>query len=501
MRLPWGLSKHRIRRITSSAAQPLSLERRLIYFFVRTLQVRLTFCVDDLLGDTRVLRRAAQSAQCPGSETACSRKLPPTRGYAERSIKLPNQPLKHTETALRFLRFEVQRAAPAAEVGGSAIVGNFCLAVESGRGPMWWWQQLFGTRRAPASADRLGHALGSSLHEDRCIGSLLGCASGDILGANLEFQSRQEIQRAYGRVEDFLDSAERPLGVFTDDTEMTLALAVSLIECGVLDPKHCATTYARFFAAEPRRGYGPAVSHILSMLEAGHDYRNTGRAVYPEGSFANGGAMRIAPVGLAFCNATDTVLRQAVELALLCTHVHPDAVDGAFIQAKAVSELARTANPSGFDVARFLSSLISITQSRVLREKLGVVLRAHLQDWRDEEVLSAVCAPNKYGAQFQIHAAEAVACALWAFVCSPDKPEECLIRAVCLGGDTDTVGMMAGALAGALHGSSWIPCRWFDQMENAPGVGRDYLIGVARQLAKLDLRSVLAAPPRKGHSS
>jgi poly(ADP-ribose) glycohydrolase ARH3 len=172
---------------------------------------------------------------------------------------------------------------------------------------MQWWQRLFGTRSAPTSAARLGKPLGSSPHEDRCIGSLLGGAAGDILGANLEFLSRKEIQRTYGRVEDFLDSAARPLGMFTDDTEMTLALAVSLTECGTLDPKHCATTYSRFFAAEPRRGYGPAVSKVMAMLAAGSDPRNTGRAVYREGSFANGGAMRIAPVGLAFRNAVDGV--------------------------------------------------------------------------------------------------------------------------------------------------------------------------------------------------
>jgi hypothetical protein len=116
---------------------------------------------------------------------------------------------------------------------------------------MRWWRQLFGRQNTPFSAARLGQALGSSPHEDRCIGSLIACAAGDILGANLEFRSREEIQREYGRVENFLDSAARPLGVFTDDTEMTLALAVSLVACGTLDPEHCAATYARFFAAEP----------------------------------------------------------------------------------------------------------------------------------------------------------------------------------------------------------------------------------------------------------
>jgi poly(ADP-ribose) glycohydrolase ARH3 len=313
---------------------------------------------------------------------------------------------------------------------------------------------------------------------------------GDILGANLEFQSRADIQRKYGRVDTFLHSDGRLLGMFTDDTEMTLALAYSLIECDGLDPQHCAASYAKFFTSEPRRGYGPAVSKILAMLSSGADYRTTGRAVYPEGSFANGGAMRIAPVGLAFRHIDDAVLREAVRLALLCTHVHPDAVDGAFIQAKAVSELAR-ANPSSeWNVTQFLSAMQGRAERDVVKKKLEIVIQARGAGWTEEKMLSVVCTPNEYGEQFQIHAAEAVACALWAFSSCPNDPEECIIRAVALGGDTDTVAAMAGALAGSFHGTGWLPRRWFDPLENQPGIGRDYLIGLARQLAKLDLRSV-----------
>jgi poly(ADP-ribose) glycohydrolase ARH3 len=123
--------------------------------------------------------------------------------------------------------------------------------------------------------------------------------------------------------------------------------------------------------------------------------------------------------------------------------------------------------------------------------KLDIVMKAHARGWSDDELLASICTPNEYGEQFQIHAAEAVACGLWAFACCHGEPEECVIRAVSLGGDTDTIATMAGALAGALHGSSWLPRRWFEQMENQPDVGRDHLIGVAQRLAELDLRSVL----------
>jgi poly(ADP-ribose) glycohydrolase ARH3 len=230
------------------------------------------------------------------------------------------------------------------------------------------------------------------------------------------------------------------------------------------------------------------------MLANGADYRSTGRAVYPDGSFANWGAMRIAPVGLAFRHAEEGVLREAVKEALLCTHMHPDAVDGAFIQAKAVAHLVRIIDHPGIDVAAFLSDLRSRATTEVVQTKLEIVLKAHAHGWSDDRVLAAICTPNEYGEQFQIHAAEALACAQWAFACCHGEPEECIIRAVSLGGDTDTVAAMAGALAGALHGSSWLPRRWFEQMENQPNVGRDYLIGVAQRLAELDLRSLAAQP-------
>jgi len=334
----------------------------------------------------------------------------------------------------------------------------------------------------------LGDAVGNTPYEDRCIGSLVGCAVGDILGANVEFKSREEIKRAYGRVEDFLDSDWRPLGTFTDDTEMTLALASNLVECGTLDPAHCAAAYARYFSAPPKRGYGPAVSKILAMLNEGADFRITGRAVYPEGSYANGGAMRIGPVGLAYRNGDDAVLRETVRLALLCTHVHADAVDGAFIQAKAVAELVRVESPERLDLAAFFAALRSLAETSAIRDRLDIVVKAHADRWSDEALLSAICTPNQFGAQFQIHAAEAVACALWAFANAQADPEECIIRAVGLGGDTDTIGALAGTLAGALHGTAWLPRRWYDMIENRPGIGRDHLVGLARQLATLDLR-------------
>ena len=90
-----------------------------------------------------------------------------------------------------------------------------------------------------------------SLHQTRCIGALLGTAVGDILGANVEFFICAEILKKHGRLTNILDMPARPMGMFTDDTELTLALASSLVALGTLDGHQCATAYANAFIAEP----------------------------------------------------------------------------------------------------------------------------------------------------------------------------------------------------------------------------------------------------------
>jgi poly(ADP-ribose) glycohydrolase ARH3 len=156
-----------------------------------------------------------------------------------------------------------------------------------------------------------------------CVACLLATACGDILGATVEGSSTREIRELYGELRDFAESG-RGFGCYTDDTQMTLALATSLVECGHVDAAHVSAKYAQFY--EPWRGYGGAAHRVMRLLQDGGDYLGTGRLQFPEGSFGNGGAMRIAPVGLACRHADAEELAEAVEDALLCTHVHPEAI-------------------------------------------------------------------------------------------------------------------------------------------------------------------------------
>ena len=308
--------------------------------------------------------------------------------------------------------------------------------------------------------------------EDRCIGCLLGTACGDILGAGVEGWPAAEIRETFGEIRDFAQS-DRGFGSYTDDTQMTVALATSLVECGRVDAEHVSGKYAEFY--EPWRGYGGATHRVMQALQYGADYRGTGLLQFPDGSFGNGGAMRISPVGLAYRHATPEVLHQAVEGALVCTHVHPEAIDGAFIQAKAVA-VAATTEPAEFDPQRLLVELHEASRTDILRAKLEAVSRGLRQDDSDLFVIAKV--------GNGIRASEAVAAAIWAFLRYGKTPEECIIRTVGFGGDTDTIGAMAGALVGALHGTSWIPARWYDNIENGQH-GRDEIVGLARGLSEI----------------
>lgn len=355
-----------------------------------------------------------------------------------------------------------------------------------------------------------------ALHSDRCVGCILSVFIGDALGAAVEGWGRTRIRTNHGRLRDFVPSRHMgvehlPLrcGVYTDDTNSTLALADSLVACQGLDAQHAATNYALFFReAVPQRGYPHTAQLAMEAVLAGEDIRLTGRKAFADGSYANGGAMRISPLGLCFRNASAARLRQAVCQAIVSSHVHPQGVDGAVVQATAVAFLAKSSAAS-FEPRVFLAAVHRAAETPEMRRRIGD-LQEHLGQpswpsaffrmggrWDVRLAEEAERTPTggsgdvEGDMRFQIEAVSAVGVALWAFLTHWDAPEEAIVEAVAVGGDTDTIASMTGAMAGALHGSGWIPQRWIDGMDNGTPRSRDFAIQTARALAKLDLRSVM----------
>ncbi len=276
-------------------------------------------------------------------------------------------------------------------------------------------------------------------------GCLLGTAIGDSLGAAREGSSEiAEIREIGPR--------------YTDDTAMTIGVAESLIRCRGFDGEEMARRFVENFLREPWRGYGAGPPRIFTMILRNGRRWDEGldRELYPGGSFGNGAAMRVAPIGLFYCDEPEK-LREAVCGASRITHSHELAIEGALLQAHAVALAVRTRYPD-LNREEFLTQVKGVVRSEVYREKLDAA--GELLDRRADRKQVIQRLGNG------VEAPNSVPTAIYAFLASEDF-EEAVVYAVSLGGDADTIGAMAGAIAGAYYGVERIPLRWRENCENS----------------------------------
>lgn len=300
----------------------------------------------------------------------------------------------------------------------------------------------------------------------KSTGCLLGAMIGDVLGSAVEGSSFKTIKQKYGLLKHFEYGLHMGIpqeglrkGMYTDDMNSTLALASSLVFNKGLYPPHVALQYSKFWIKKPKRGYPDSAQSVLKAILKGADYLKTGNLVFHDGSFANGGAMKISPIGIAFRNATDDELLLATKQAIICSHTHPEAVDGAYLVAKAISILCKLKAPQDLSPIEFLKLLKNQCQTQNMKKQFDVLFSYIGEDtplplsFPQENDIKIV---NELGDSFQIKTIEAVPCSLWAVINGWYNPEEGLIRAVNLGGDCDTIACITGSILGALHGTKWL---------------------------------------------
>lgn len=301
--------------------------------------------------------------------------------------------------------------------------------------------------------------------EKKFLGSLLGAAIGDALGA-----SREGHALASQRELEAMPKILRPLR-YTDDTHMTIGVAESLVECRGFDGAHMAQRFVNNYLAEPWRGYGPGPPRVFRLLRHGEAWDKAAAHIYPGGSFGNGAAMRVSPVGLLFWN--DPVkLREVACQTSLITHSHILGMEGAALQARAVA-LAVAEDPDNpLDVDSFITTLLDFTTEDAYLRKIArfASLLKHPED--RETVVEQL--------GHAIEAFESVPTAIFAFLSHPHDFVSTVIYAVSLGGDTDTIASMAGAISGAYLGIDAISAEWRKHLEN-----QDYISELAGKLWQL----------------
>jgi len=315
----------------------------------------------------------------------------------------------------------------------------------------------------------------------RYRGCLVGGAIGDALGRPGEARRPEVTAARYGELRDFhpwRGWTSGPRGTITDDTQLTMEVAQTYLDCGCFDPSDFARRVGEWL--DYGRGKGRACTQAALRIRAGEPWTTSGVA-----SAGNGAAMRAAPIGLARAHDFNA-LRLDAALSAIPTHADGMAVASACAVAFAVAYLLRVPvgalDPSSF-VAAVVRSLDGIPdpghpERRLGAGRLNVRLSeriAEIPDFLDVSWQEAM--QRTWNGAFVL---ESLPAAFWFFLAYRDDPEEAIVRAASAGFDCDTVASMTGNLIGAYHGLEALPERWREDVEYY-----DELIGLADGLLEL----------------
>jgi ADP-ribosyl-[dinitrogen reductase] hydrolase len=250
----------------------------------------------------------------------------------------------------------------------------------------------------------------------------------------LEFGPRQPA----GRLVREMKPGRLPAGSFTDDTEMALALAESLLAHRPLDPVDLAGRFVAWLRAGPD-DVGAHTHAVLSRIAAGEPWQQAAEGVQernPEAA-GNGSVMRCWPVALAHWRDLDRLLADS-RLQSEVSHAHAECQAGSGLINATIYHLLRGATPAEA-VAQTLEETEMPAALRAVVEQAPARQREELGNsgWVRHTVESAV----------------------WGLL-STSSFEEAVVQVVNLGGDADTAGTVVGALAGAAYGLESIPARW-----------------------------------------
>lgn len=303
-------------------------------------------------------------------------------------------------------------------------------------------------------------ALSSDELRDRFRATLLGCAIGDALGFPFEGVPPEAIARLPVLAEDF---APRPRGRFqkgqyTDDTQMTLALADAIAAAGKVDGRSFAQRLCAFWRDGSILAAGQACTESVERLLSGVPWMSAGA---PIGHAGNGAAVRAAPLGLLHFDDLARIPRDA-ELQGVITHKDPRAQGGGAALAAAVA-LSLTDEPLPADLfCRRVAHAVASFDAGFASEVERLPQLARFEPASAVPVIARAGAPGPYVSDWpgiSPFVVPSVLMALYAFLRARDDFRACISIALRAGGDADTVAAMAGAVSGAHLGLKGLPAR------------------------------------------
>jgi ADP-ribosylglycohydrolase len=327
----------------------------------------------------------------------------------------------------------------------------------------------------------------SAATTDRLAGCLLGQALGDALGFVVEAQP-PEIAQDY--VDNWIRTGramershpQYPFGQYSDDTQLARELLRSVHEHGGWDPRAYAQRLAELFRDRRDVGAGQGTRSAALRLLMGVPWSESGT---PAPYAGNGSAMRAGPLGLLFAES-DSIAQAAREQSRI-THLDPRCAAGAVAVARAVSIAARR-ELIGAD--RFLLELARSVEDDAPQFSEAI---QGLRGWVTLAPAAAARHVHESGLdpahpRWQGISAFVIPSVLWslyAFLRSPDDYHETICTAIAVGGDTDTMAAMAGAISGARVGVEGLPRELLGHLTDQGVWGARDLEELARSCAGL----------------
>lgn len=278
---------------------------------------------------------------------------------------------------------------------------------------------------------------------DRLRGIAVGAAVGDALGMPLEFQTASS---PYDMLTEMIPGAI-PAGSFTDDTEMALALAESLLHTHPLDGQDLTARFTAWYQCH-LADVGINTARVLRMIIQGISWQDAAQKIFDEDpdNASNGALMRCWPLAVTR-HQNQALLVAETRLQSEITHKNPDAVNAAILLNLILHKLILR-NASTPPSAALRAAIAECTQQVRLTEEFVMAINLAPMRLRDDLKNTG----------WVLHTLES---ALWATL-TTQSFEEALVQAVNLGSDADTTGSVTGAIAGAMYGLEAIPSRWKD---------------------------------------
>lgn len=275
--------------------------------------------------------------------------------------------------------------------------------------------------------------------KDRYRGVLVASATGDALGATVEFMSPTDIRAELGVHREVVGGGWLNLapGEVTDDTQMAMCIARSIVETDRFEPDDIAARFVEWFKSDPK-DIGNTTRHALRQLAGGVGWREAGETTHREmrpRDASNGSLMRIAPVPLIAPYDLDSTLRFAADSSRI-THANPLCIDACRAAAAAIAALVLDPAADPLEAARGGAESDDVQ---------AAIERAPIARVKDLAAGGYVL--------------DTLEAAFWSVV-RHDSLEDAIVAAVNLGNDADTTGAVAGAIAGARWGMTAIPERW-----------------------------------------